>query len=106
MIKNGRPYTNENGYIDDGLITDISEDEQKIVFNWIKENIEPRKRALSKRTSYGIKHILERDTGIYLTNNQFKDAMMLSGYTPIHANALNWIFKISSNFKAFKRSIY
>jgi hypothetical protein len=27
MIKNNRPYTNENGHIDDGLITDKSGDE-------------------------------------------------------------------------------
>lgn len=30
-------------------------------------------------TSYGIKHILQSNTGIYLTNNEFKDAILLCG---------------------------
>ena len=29
MIKNNRPYSIENGYIDDGLITSHSEEEMK-----------------------------------------------------------------------------
>lgn len=62
MIKNNRPYTNENGWVDDELITDIDEKEQEIVFNWIYENIRPRKMKLDTRTSYGIKHLLEQDT--------------------------------------------
>ncbi len=41
MIKNNRPYTNENGHIDDGLITDKSGDEIDAVSGWIKENIRP-----------------------------------------------------------------
>jgi len=80
MIKDNRPFANENGWVDDKLITDIDEKEQKIVFKWIDENIMPRQIELTSKTSYGIKHILEKDTGIYLTNNQFKDAMMYFGY--------------------------
>ena len=107
MIRNGRPYTNENGFIDDELITSHPESEQLIVMNWIRENIRPRKSVLRKRTSYGIKHILQRDTGLYLTNNQFKSAMLLSGYEPSDPNELNWHYRISAKSPAFKyRRIY
>lgn len=102
MIKNNRPYTNENGWVDDELIIDIDEKEQEIVFNWIDKNIMPRKTELDTRTSYGIKHLLEQDTGIYLTNNQFKDAMMHCGYMPVNPNELNWTYRISKKSKAFR----
>ena len=31
---------------------------------------------------------------MYLTNNQFKHAMLLAGFVPINANELNWEFNI------------
>lgn len=101
MIKDGKPYTNENGYTDDELLCDISKDEQDIVLGWIKENIYPRKTPLYGYTSYGLKHDLERDTKIYLTNNQFKDAMMMAGFKPVNQNELNWEYKISRKSPVF-----
>ena len=89
MIKNNRPYSIENGYIDETLITDKDEATIAAVSEWIKNNIRPAKKILQGRTSYGMKHILEHDTGIYLTNNEFKDAMMLAGYNPVSPNELN-----------------
>lgn len=41
-----------------------------------------------------MKHLLEHDTGIYLTNNEFKDAMLLAGYQPVNPNSLNWKHRI------------
>ncbi len=101
MMKNGRPYSIENGYTDDGLITDRSKEEMDIAMDWIAENILPRKTPLMERTSYGIKHILQRDTGLYLTNNEFKDAMLLSGYNPVDPDELNWSYRISKKSPAF-----
>lgn len=95
MIKNNRPYTIENGCVDSSLITGHSETEINEVSEWIRGNIRPAKRVLSGKTSYGLKHLLERDTDIYLTNNEFKDAMMLAGYMPVNPNELNWRYKIS-----------
>lgn len=94
MIKNNRPYTNENGHIDDGLITAQSEAVIEAVSDWIRKNIRPAKRILQGRTSYGLKHILEQDTGIYLTNNEFKDALFLAGFPPVNAGELNWRYRI------------
>ena len=90
MIKNGRPYTNENGWEDGGLITDHGDEVKKAVDGWIGKNIRTAKKILRGRTSYGMKHILEHDTGIYLTNNEFKDAMLLAGYSPVNPGELNW----------------
>lgn len=103
MIKNGRPYTCENGQIDDSLITNHTENEINTVCQWIKTNILPRKTALYERTSYGLKHILEHDTGIYLTNNEFKDAMLMCGYSPLDSNATNWCYCISKRSPAFRK---
>ncbi len=101
MLKNGRPYSIENGSIDDALITDHSQEQIDIICNWIQENIYPRKTPLNSHTSYGIKHLLEANTGIYLTNNEFKDAMLLCGYEPVNPNELNWTYCISKKSPAF-----
>lgn len=103
MIRNGRPYTNENGHEDAGLITDHPQEEQNIVMNWIRENIFPRKTVNFERTSYGVKHLLQWDTNIYLTNNEFKDAMMICGFEPVNPNKLNWMYRISEKSPAFKK---
>ena len=103
MIKDGRPYSNENGYVDDALITSRSQEEIDTVCRWIDMNLFPRKTVLDSHTSYGIKHILERDTGIYLTNNEFKDAMLMCGYTPVNPNELNWCYCISKRSPAFSK---
>lgn len=95
MMKNNKPYTNENGHIDDALVTCLDANEQAAVSEWIKHNIRPCQKVLQGRTSYGLKHVLERDTGIYLTNNQFKDAMLSAGYTPVNPNELNCRYKIT-----------
>lgn len=94
MIKNGRPYSIENGSEDAGLITDKSRESAETAMRWIKVHILPASDVLENRTSYGIKHKLQRDTGLYLTNNEFKDAMLLSGFEPVNPNELNWHYRI------------
>lgn len=101
MIKNGRPYSDENGYIDDALITSHSEEEIKLVCDWINSNIIPRKTPNYDKTSYGLKHKLHDDIGIYLTNNEFKDAMLMCGYKPVNPNELNWNYCISKKSPVF-----
>ena len=101
MIKNGRPYTNENGYIDDALISSHNKEEIAIILDWINTNFIPRKTVLRTSSSYGLKHILQHDTGIYLTNNEFKDAMLMAGYGPTNPNELNWHYCISKRSPVF-----
>lgn len=104
MIKNGRPYTNENGAIDDKLITLHDDDEEiLVVMKWIKENIFPRKSPLNTSSSYNLEEYMQADTGIYLSNNEFKDAMLLSGFEPVNPNELNWRYCISERSPVFDR---
>ena len=106
MMINGRPYSNENGYVDYDLITCHPQEEIDAIMNWISNSIAPRNTPLGGHTSYGIKHLLERDTGIYLTNNEFKDAMLQAGYEPVDPNKLNWHYRISKKSKAFALKVW
>ena len=87
---------------DEELLTDLPQGEQKAVLNWIAENILPIKSANYRSSSYGLKHMLTRDTGIYLTNNQFKHAMALSGYLPVDQHMRNWHYRISAKSPCFQ----
>jgi uncharacterized protein YozE (UPF0346 family) len=94
MIIKGGAYTNENKVDDANLLTDLEPDEQLKVGGWIRNNIRAGRIVMKGHSSYGLKHILERDTGIYMTNNQFKDAMLLAGHKPVNPRELNWHFRI------------
>lgn len=94
-IIDGRPVEYIGASISNGLITDLPEDKQEKVFEWIKSKMIPRKTGNLKHSSYGLKHILEKDTGIYVSNNQFKDAMLQAGFKPVNPYELNWCFFIS-----------
>lgn len=102
MIKNGRPYTIENGSHDCDLITDLPDIDMKIVFSWIQNNIIPVKTVNLCSSSYWLKHVLQHDTGIYVTNNQFKDAMLMCGFPPVDDRDLNWIYRISKKSPVYK----
>lgn len=102
MIINNKPYTNENGWEDKDLINELTVEKQKMVLTWIRNGIKPRKTMNLRHSSYGLKHILQNDTEVYLTNNQFKDAMMICGFDPIDPNELNWHYCISEKSTAFK----
>lgn len=51
---------------DNELFDQMRIEEQNVVLNWIHTSLIPRKNACHGHTSYGIKHLLERDTGIYM----------------------------------------
>jgi hypothetical protein len=68
--------------------------EKEKLSTWITEKMKPAKSFNMNHTSYGLKHLFERDTGIYVSNGQFKGAMLLHGFEPKDVLALNWIYKI------------
>ena len=96
-IVDGRAYTDG----DTELYTDLASEEQRIVLDWIRRNLRPRKTPLMTRSSYGLKHLLEHDTKIYMTNNQFKDAMLACSLNPVDEHQLNWNYCISKRSPAF-----
>lgn len=80
-------------------------DQQKALLNWIKLNFIPIKTFSAHNTSYGLKHLFEESTnGFYITNGQFKGAMVKNGYNVKDKNALNWHFNISKKSPALKKN--
>lgn len=88
---------------EDNHFSELSEAEQEKALAWIRANIFPRLTPLKRRTSYGMKHTLERRTRIYMTNNQFKEAMLLCGFYPAQTDALNWWYCLSKKSPVFVR---
>jgi hypothetical protein len=75
----------------------MDEEKKNVVMSkiqiWVKENTKPA-RLYGKETSYGLKHCFESYSGIYLTNGQFKGAMLLLGYQPKSKKKQNWKFRL------------
>lgn len=92
----------ENGEIDNTHLSDLPAEEQKAFVTWIGYNFYPAKVFLASLTSYGFKHVYERRAHIYVTNNQFKEAMLMNGFYPKDASELNWIFRIKKSSPALK----
>ena len=77
---------------DDAHFFDLTKEEQEKALTWLRFNVIPAEKPLDGHTSYGMKHILENRTKIYMTNNQFKEAMLLCGCFPAETDELNWHF--------------
>ena len=90
-IINGRAYTDK----DTKLFTDLPKDIQYALTKWIYHNIASRKTVNLKYTSYDLKGLAEAAIGFYITNNEFKDAMLHCGFNPVNPNSLNWHYKIN-----------
>lgn len=87
---------------DTALMSDLSEDVQRKVSDWIFGKLWKRKTPNYEHSSYQLKHQIENELGIYLTNNQMKDAMLQEGFKPVKVNELNWYFYISQMSPAFR----
>lgn len=61
---------------------------------WIEANLRPVKRIHPYRTSYGMKHIAEREIG-YITNGVFIAAMLACGYRMEKRPGYNPRFNVS-----------
>ena len=97
----GGDYIVETGD-DKEHFTDLDPEEQEKCVDWITCNLIPANKVLSRHTSYGMKHILQDRTNVYMTNNQFKELMLLCGFPPSDPDTLNWTFyvrKISPMFE-------
>ena len=88
-------------FIDDANEHDAPYVNGSLVRAWIEKNLLPSKYMLEYHTSYTLKHILERDLGIYLTNNQMKCFLRDCGFYPVDARKTNWKYRISSRSPAF-----
>jgi hypothetical protein len=75
----------------------LSPEEQQVVQYWISKAIRPA-NSVASSSSYGLKHDYEHESMRYLTNGQFKGAMLSAGYTPVNERAQNWLFKIRPTY--------
>lgn len=82
---------NVNNPTDYNVLNELS---KEILLNWIKENFIDS-ISYFEESSYALKHRFENSLkGFYITNGQFKGAMLQAGYHPKDANETNWLFRV------------
>ena len=81
--------------LDNVLMTNLSSDKRRIVHEQIRDTFNPIKTYNVKHSTYSLKELLERKTGIYLTNNQMKDALLNMGYICQNEHKINWLVNVS-----------
>ena len=85
-----RSFKNYDPLSDDPMyFLQLPRAERTSLLDWIVQNISPRKTMNLRLSSYGLKHVYQDDTCNYVANGQFKGAMIVAGYTPNDAMALN-----------------
>ena len=63
---------------------------------WIDTYISPAKVRRCGLSSYALKQLFEWSVNFYVSNDEFKGAMLEKGYIPIDSFEKNWHFKIRS----------
>lgn len=86
-----------------GGFLDLSRDEQFQLLDWIHDRLRVGSTWNMARSSYGLKHLYEAETGRYVTNAQFKDAMVVSGYRPKDRGWLNHHYRLHPSSPVFLR---
>ena len=72
----------------------LSHEEQTALRDWIAANMRQARTPDPHWTSYGLKHRFEEsEGGFYITNGQYKAAMLMAGYEPVDRTELNWRFR-------------
>ena len=104
-IIDGKIVTYNEGCPDDEHFFQLSGEEQAKCIKWVRENLRRVNSYTCYSSSYGLKHYLERDIHIYTTNNQFKELMLICGYTPKRFRELNWDLNVSRNSPAFHKGL-
>ncbi len=77
---------------------------QSALIEWIDYALTPHENYICPDSSYGIKHVYERDTGKYVTNGQFKGAMVHFGFDPVDPRDLNCHYRVKVNTEVLERT--
>lgn len=88
---------------DIGGFLDLTQNEQLQLLDWIYDRLRVGHTWHTARSSYSLKHLYEEETGHYVTNAQYKDAMAISGYRPKDRKALNHLYRLHQYSPAFLR---
>lgn len=62
------------------------------VTDWIRRNFDRTTKYCIRDTAYNLKHLLQKDTEIYLTTFEFCDAMENCGYYAMQVDPEDFIF--------------
>lgn len=84
-----------------GSFLDLEKPNQKRLLAWIRACLQRGRTWHLARSSYALKHLFERDCEVYVTNAQFKDAMILAGYKPQKLDELNHFYRLHQKSPAF-----
>lgn len=85
-------------FIPDKLM-DLTEEQRQILFDWINKRLTKTKNTCYTRTAYGLKHLFESETGIYITSWIFRDAMKAKGFKVKQVSKENYCFNISKHLR-------
>lgn len=94
IMQDGHPITISGNDKDDFLMSNLPEAKMSEALDILRGWFEPSNKTSLRHTSYGMKHWLEDAVSCYISNNQFKDAMLILGFEPSDYSELNWCFKI------------
>ena len=72
----------------------LSPKEKEALQYWIEHAIHAATKVDDQYSSYGLKYKYERETKLYVSNAQFKGAMLVAGYLPVKKAEQNWHFTI------------
>ncbi len=81
----------------------LTPEKKELLAYWISKAVKPAS-TYDANSSYGIKHDFEYQTGVYVSNAEFKGAMLIADYLPHDAFAQNWHFKITKTYDSRKIS--
>jgi hypothetical protein len=71
--------------------------------DWIEKNVTPTHNIRTTISSYGFKHIVERETGAYVINGAFIVAAILMGYQYRIRGGINACFNMTMTREHIKR---
>lgn len=87
---------------------ELADCDKYVLQEWIRECLDPyvtKNYNYSVPTSYALKHAFQySNTGFYITNGQFKGAMLAAGHHPKDPLTLNWVFKLGKR-AGYKRDL-
>lgn len=83
--------------------TELSDEEKVSLQSWINCNLAYRQTINKTLDSYFLKDLYQKSTGHYVTNGQFKGAMLEAGFKVLDKNAQNWVFNVSKRSPALKK---
>lgn len=86
----------------------LDKERQDHVLTWINKYLIKSNNKNNRHTSYGLKHIYDAcyPEDRYLTNGEFKGAMLKAGFKAYETNNINWCYNIHerSITKAYRLS--